>query len=521
MKKIIYIAILAISFVACTHHPDVPKDYTSVSSQPDIYPDYKDVVVPPNIAPLNFGIHGNVTDCVARFTLADNQTFTFGQSNKILIDEDDWKEMLAAAKGSSMKVEVFTKEDEKWKAYQPFTISVANEEIDPYISYRLIFPSYVAYEMLCISQRNLSNFDENDIYNNMIISGEKDGQCINCHSYQNYETKNMQFHMRQGHGGTMLVTNNKPQKIDLKTDSTISAGVYPAWHPTLPLIAYSTNHTGQSFHTRSKAKIEVQDSESDVVLYDIEKNEVRYVSGRADELECFPCWSPDGKYLYYCSAHFECYNDSLPKSGEMIMRYEEVRYDIYRKAFNAKDLSFGATELVYKASDDSLSATFPRISPDGRYLLTGIAPYGCFHVWHPTADLYLLDLQTQKMRKLENVNSDYAESYHSWSSNGRWMVFISRRDDNNFSRLYFAYFDMEGKAHKAFELPQRDPDFYTYFMRSYNVPEFMKEPVSVMPQEFADEAKKDAKKATFVSTTNTDARSGASIKASEAEHTVN
>ena len=93
----------------------------------------------------------------------------------------------------------------------------------------------------------------------------------------------------------MLVTNNVPQKIDLKTDSTISAGVYPAWHPTLPLIAYSTNHTGQSFHTRSKAKIEVQDSESDIILYDIEKNEVRLVSSQPNELECFPTWSPDGK----------------------------------------------------------------------------------------------------------------------------------------------------------------------------------------------------------------------------------
>ena len=507
MKKILYIVICAMTVVACTHHPDVPQNYSSVNSQPDIYPDYKDVVIPPNIAPLNFGVRGNVSDCVARFTLPNNQTITFGSDNKVLIDANDWKEMLAAAKGSSIKVEVFTNEDNQWKAYQSFTIQVANEEIDPYISYRLIFPSYVAYEMLCISQRNLTNFDEKDIFNNMMVSGEKDGQCINCHSYQNYGTKNMQF--------------DKPQKIDLKTDSTISAGVYPAWHPTLPLIAYSTNHTGQSFHTRSKAKIEVQDSESDLILYDIEKNEVRYISGKADELECFPCWTPDGKYLYYCSAHFDYRNDSLPKSGEMIMRYEEVRYDIYRKSFDAKKLSFGPTELVYKASDDSVSATFPRISPDGRYLLTGIAPYGCFHVWHPTADLYLMDLKTNKLRKLENVNSPNAESYHSWSSNGRWIVFISRRDDNNFSRLYFAYFDKEGKAHKAFELPQRDPDFYTYFMRSYNVPEFMKEPVTVTPQELASEAFRDAKKATYVSAPNANGRSGASIKVTEAEHVVN
>ena len=74
MKKILYLVIAAVAFASCTHHPEVPKDYTSVNSQPDIYPDYKDVVVPPNIAPLNFGIRGNVTDCVARFTFANNQS---------------------------------------------------------------------------------------------------------------------------------------------------------------------------------------------------------------------------------------------------------------------------------------------------------------------------------------------------------------------------------------------------------------------------------------------------------------
>ncbi|MBO4451739.1 MAG: PD40 domain-containing protein [Bacteroidaceae bacterium] len=519
MKKTLYMVILALAFVACTKHPKIPANYETVGSQPDIYPDYKEVVVPPNIAPLNFGIRGNVTDCVAQFTLPNNQTITFGSGNKVLIDEGDWHDMLAAARGGDIKVEVFALENNRWRAYMPFNIRVAKEEIDPYISYRLIFPSYVAYEMLSICQRNLSNFDEKDIYNNMIISGEKDGQCINCHSYQNYGTANMQFHMRQGHGGTMLVVNNVPQKIDLKTDSTISAGVYPAWHPTLPLIAYSTNHTGQSFHTRSKAKIEVQDSESDVILYDIEKNEVRLVSAEPNELECFPTWSPDGKYLYFCSAHFERQMpDSIPITGEMIERYQDLHYDIYRKSFDAKKLSFGPTEVVYKASEDSLSATFPRISPDGRYLLTGIGAFGCFHVWHPDADLYLMDLQSKQIRKLENVNSDYAESYHNWSSNGRWMIFISRRNDSNFSRLYIAYFDQRGMAHKAFALPQRDPDFYTYFMRSYNVPEFMKEPVQVTPQEFASEARKPAKKATYVST---DAHSGASIQNQEAKHTVN
>lgn len=495
MKQITTIALLCILMLAsCTSHPSVPTDYAKSNQKPTIYPDYTDVVVPPNIAPLNFAVK-DADEAVARFTYGST-SITYGKKANILIDEDEWHELLSEAKGKDIKVEVFAQKDGKWTAFQPFNITVAEEEIDRYISYRLIFPSYVAYEVLSINQRDLTNFDETDIYNNMLVSTEDNGQCINCHSYQNYSTSNMQFHMRQGNGGTMIVRDSKAEKINMKNDSTLSAGVYPAWHPTLPLIAYSTNHTGQSFHTRDKAKIEVQDTESDIILYDTDKHEITSISGLADEMESFPTWAPTGDMLYFGSAHF-VYKDTTAHETEMIHRFKEVKYNIYRKTFDKNTHTFGKTELVYDAAADGLSATFPRISPDGKYLLVGMGEFGCFHVWHPDADLYMMDLKTKQMRKLENVNSDRAESYHSWSSNSRWIMFISRRDDNNYSRLFFAYIDKNGKAHKAFELPQRDPNFYTYFMRSYNVPEFMTEPVNLSPQDFAAVAKGEAVNTTF------------------------
>lgn len=40
---------------------------------------------------------------------------------------------------------------------------------------------------------------------------------------------------------------------------------------------------------------------------------------------------------------------------------------------------------------------------------------------------------------LKEVNSSDAESYHSWSSNSRWFVFSSRRDDGLYTRLYIAH----------------------------------------------------------------------------------
>jgi dipeptidyl aminopeptidase/acylaminoacyl peptidase len=199
----------------------------------------------------------------------------------------------------------------------------------------------------------------------------------------------------------------------------------------------------------------------------------------------------------------------------MIERFDAVKHNIYRKPFDANTMTFGSTELVYDAAKDSMSATFPRISPDGRYLLFALGKHGCFHVWHPEADLYLTDLQTMSTRKLENINSYQSESYHSWSSNGRWIVVGSRRDDGNYTRPYIAYFDKQGRAHKPFILPQEDPDFYRYFMRSFNIPEFMKEPVKISPQEFAEYAKTDAKKAQFKSTSQNHGVLGSSVSAGD------
>lgn len=495
ISSIAVIAMLILS--GCNPHPSVPETYTQENRQPRIFPDYKDVTIPCNIAPLNFAVKEGCDECVVRMTY-NNEWQTYGKGYKVIIPEKEWKDILSVTKGGKIKVEVFTEKEGKWNAYKPFYITVAEEEIDPYISYRVIPPSYVAYEILSINQRNLTNFEEKEIYNNMIVSGEKDGQCINCHSYQNYRTSNMQFHMRQSYGGTMIVNDGKLKKVDMKSDSTLSAGVYPSWHPTEKLIAYSTNLTGQSFHTKNIAKIEVQDTRSDLILYDVEKNEISTICADKDELEVFPWWSPDGKWLYYSSAHFE-YKDTIAEETEHIQRYAETKYDIYRRSFNTKTHTFGKRELVFSASAIDKSATLPRISPDGNYLLFAMGQYGCFHIWHRDADLYITDLRTLQTRKLENANSDQAESYHSWSSNGRWIIISSRRDDGNFTRPFIAYFDKTGHAHKAFELPQKDPDFYTYYLRSYNIPEFMVEPVKITPQEFASAAKADAVKANYVS----------------------
>lgn len=462
----------------CTPQPDRA---VSVDRQPTIFPDYTDVILPPNIAPLNF----QLTDSASAVSVeVDGVTILSSTGSKAIFDADDWKQLLQTHRGKALKVKVYAQYGDQWRVYKPFTWTVSNDSIDPYVSYRLISPSYVSYEELTLNQRCLENDAEEVMVDNMLSSTEEEGQCVNCHSYQNYRPDRMQFHARQNHAGTFIMEGDQRKKVALKDDKMLSAGVYPAWHPRLDLIAYSTNKTVQSFHTRDINKIEVLDGASDLVLYDVQSDKLTTIEAANDEFETYPSWSPDGRYLYYSSAHLTYPSDTID-IAYALQHAQEIRYNIYRKAFNPQTRRFGPRELVFDADTLHQSATLPRISPDGRWLLFSMGSYGCFHIWHKDADLWMMDLQSRKAFPLTQANSPEAESYHTWASNGRWVVFSSRRDDGVYTRLYFTHIDANGHASKPFELPQADPNYPHELLKSYNIPELTKGRVDLIPQEAA------------------------------------
>ena len=136
---------------------------------------------------------------------------------------------------------------------------------------------------------------------------------------------------------------------------------------------------------------------------------------------------------------------------------------------------FKVGNLCYNINDDSTSVSFPRVN--GRWLLFTAADFGTFPIWHKEADLMLLDLADGTVRRVDELNSDDTESYHSWSSGGHWVVFSSRRIDGRYTRLFLSHFDGEGNFSKPFLLPQEDPGFNQLRLKSYNIPEFVKGPV--------------------------------------------
>ena len=399
MKKLLVI-IAAVALVACGNK--IPKTFSESKELPPIYPDYTNVTVPINIAPLTFEVDGKADGIVARLTAGEEELVCGG--TKVQPDADDWKRLTEYAKGKAIKVEVYIQTNDQWTRFKPFNIHVSPDSINPYISYRLIAPSYVIYKDLTISQRCIENYDESVVYDNMLCTEPAKGQCINCHNYQQYNPNRLQFHARQHQGGTVIAYDGKVKKINMSNDSILSAGVYPTWHPWLPLIVYSTNKTVQTFHITDPDKIEVYDTESDLIAYDVERNEVTNIENDPTEFECFPFWAPDGKTLYYCSAHFE-YQDTIDHGIELIRRFSEVKYNLYKKSFDPQTMQFGPRELVFDAEAMDKSATLPRVSPDGRFLMFTLGKYGVFHIWHRDADLWMMDLTTGQTRNMKEINS--------------------------------------------------------------------------------------------------------------------
>ncbi len=462
------------------------------SGIPALVPDYTGVVLPPNIAPMNFEIDIPGDEFVARASgTGDSEILASG--NPVKWDMDEWRKFLTANKGKDIDYEIYVRNGSRWKRYR-FSNHVAEDDIDPYISYRLIEPGYNQYAAITLNQRDLTSFEESVIFNNAAPADERRGQCMNCHVPRNhYRDRASQFHIRKTNGGTVIMAGDSVCKVDLKTDSTLSAGVYPAWHPTMDLIAYSTNDTHQKFLDFGKQKIEVYDTRSDLILYDIKTNEVSHIANDSDRLETFPAWSPDGRKLYYSVAAYPDGVNPDNISGNL----DRIRYDIVSRDFDPETRAFSEPDTVVYVSAIGESALLPRISPDGRYLLYCKAPFGTFHIWHKDSDLWIKDLVSGEERALARANSEDTDSYHTWSSNGRWIVFSSRRDDGSYTRPYIAYVSADGIDSKAFVVPQESPYYYGELMKSYNVPEFLVCPVAVSRQDILREVSSPARPASF------------------------
>lgn len=178
-------------------------------------------------------------------------------------------------------------------------------------------------------------------------------------------------------------------------------------------------------------------------------------------------WSPDGKYLVFARA---LGRDAYPE-GRKIAEYAgdpnetEVQYDLYRIPFN--DGRGGTAEPVAGASRNGMSNSFPRISPDGRWMVFVQARNGL--LMRPDSQLYIVPAAGGAARRM-SANTPLMNSWHSFSPNGRWLVFSSK-GRSPYTQMYLTHIDEEGHDSPAILIENS-----TAANRAVNLPEFVNIP---------------------------------------------
>lgn len=473
MKKIITFIWIGLYLMACNNPVTSPE---KINELPAIYPDYIGVTVPVGIAPMNFNYLGDY-ECLDVNVVGSKSGKIHLNDDKISFPDSEWKKLLQDNVGDSIVFTLSVQKKNKWIQYRSFSMYVSSYPIDYGLVYRRIAPGYEVYSKMGIYERDLSTFNERALVENTMVPG----MCVNCHSFNKTNSNQMSLHIRGAHGATLMQIEGERELLNTKTDSTLSACVYPYWHPSGKYIAYSVNNTRQSFHAVKDERVEVLDLESDVLVYHPSTHQVLLspLLKKKEVFETFPVFSPDGNKLYFCAA----------KQMPIPEKYKEIRYSLCSIDFDKEKGTFGnRIDTLIDAEKMKKSISFPRPSYDGRYIMFTLSDYGNFSIWHKEADLWLLNLQDGSLRTIHEVNSDNTESFHNWSSNSHWFVFSSRREDGLYTRLYLASINKEGKVSKPFLLPQKNPmNYYDKLLYSYNVPEFTNSPVKIEPRKLERE----------------------------------
>lgn len=468
MNKIIKLTstiLTAFYMIACTS--TVPSIFQETNDSLITYPDYQNITIPSNIMPLNFEVLNKGEKCIAQLTAANGETILSEGTNKtIQFSEKEWKKLLHNHAGEQLNVDVYLKDESQWKHFPSYQLIIAKDSIDKYVTYRWIEPSYESTGNIGIYQYDIENGEIKTLADNHLFKKDPSlgayQTCMNCHNKQRNNPENSVFQFRAQGGGMLVTYNGETKVISTKVGDMEMPAIYERWHPSLPLIVFSNNTVRQMFGSRDPNKIEAFDWRSDILQYDIVKNEISYIIKTKGQSETYPIWSADGKYLYYCSS------DTLFK----IDKYKSMKYDLMRIPFDEQSMSWGAPERIYNASGNNKSVSKPQVSPDNQYIAMTISEYGAYHYTHIDSDVYLLNLTTHECKPIEALNSPQAEGYVTWSSNGRWLMVGSRKEDGSYARLYLSYFDTTGTAHKAFQLPHEDPLFDKNLLKNYNYPEF-------------------------------------------------
>ena len=178
-------------------------------------------------------------------------------------------------------------------------------------------------------------------------------------------------------------------------------------------------------------------------------------------------WSPDGSYIVFARAEAK---EPYPPDGKMATfandpEEVQVQYDLYRVPFNGGQ--GGQPEAIAGASANGMSNTFPKVSPDGRWIV--FVQCRNAQLMRPDSQLYIVPAHGGEARRM-HCNTSLMNSWHSFSPNGRWLVFSSKAR-SPYTQMYLTHIDEEGNDSPAILMENS-----TASNRAVNLPEFVNIP---------------------------------------------
>ncbi len=363
-------------------------------------------------------------------------------------------------------------------------LSISKDRLDAPILFRQVPPIF----SYALQQPELMKWRLGDVsaYDAPKIIMEKQTICFSCHhSSADGRVLGMDMDFRKDKGAYLLIspspnlsltaddfiTWNDFPKIDFRSSTGLYSRISPDGRHVIStvneislLITINDSNCSQLFYPLRGI----------LAYYTLENGTIKALPGGSERnfVQTAPEWSPDGKQLLFSRAAM---NQKLIESlgnqtifaskGDDIYNLNKqyaIQFDIYQVPFNQGK---GGTPIPLPgASHNDMSNYYPRYSPDGQWIVYTQSQTGL--VIQPDAQLYIIPAGGGKPRRM-TCNPGTAASWHAWSPNGRWLVFVSKAR-NPYTELYLTHVDQNGQDAPPVRLAR-----FSDSKLAANVPEFI------------------------------------------------